>query len=71
MLAAAVMAQLLFVLLAVLEGDPTFGADSPFALAMGVIGGGVVYIAICLILRHDEAAALFERLDQRLFGARG
>ena len=69
-LAAAVMAQLLFVLLAVLEGDPTFGADSPFALAMGVIGGGVVYVAICLILRHDEAAALFDRLDQRLFGAR-
>lgn len=67
-LAAALMAQVLFVLLTLLEGDPRFGADSPFALAMGVVGGGVVYGAICLILRHEEASALVGRIEQRLRG---
>ena len=67
-LAAALMAQILFVLLTLLEGDPRFGPDSPFALAMGVLGGGVVYAAVCLILRHEEASALFARIEQRLFG---
>ena len=67
-LAAALMAQLLFVLLTLLEGDPRFGPDSPFVLAMGVLGGGVVYAAVCLILRHEEASALFARIEQRLFG---
>lgn len=67
-LAAALMAQVLFVLLTLLEGDPRFGPDSPFALAMGVLGGGVVYAAVCLILRHEEASALFARIEQRLFG---
>ena len=70
-LAAALMAQVLFVLLTLLQGDPRFGAESPFALAVGVIGGGVVYAAICLILRHEEASALFERIEQRLFAGRG
>jgi len=66
LLAAAVMAQALFVLLSLLEGDPRFGIDSWFALLAGVSGGAVVYGAVCLIWRHDEAAALFERLEQAL-----
>ena len=70
-LAAALMAQLLLVFLALLDGVPRFGADSPFALAMGVLGGGVLYGAVCLILRHEEAWALLERVDQRLAALRG
>ena len=70
-LAAALMAQVLFVLLTLLQGDPRFGAESPFALVVGVIGGGVVYAAVCLILRHEEASALFERIEQRFFASRG
>lgn len=71
LLASTVMAQSVFVLLRLLEGDPHFGVDSWFALLLGSVGGAVVYGAVCLILRHEEASALFERIERGLFHVRG
>ena len=70
-LASAVMAQVVFVLLELLGADPRFGADSWFAMLACAVSGAVVYGAVCLILRHHEASALFARVEQALSRVRG
>ena len=60
--ATAIMGQLVWLLIEVLFGLD-FSRDSWITLAVGVIGGGVVYFMLSLILRQDEAEALILRVE--------
>lgn len=60
--ATAIMGQLVWLLIEVLFGLD-FSRDSWITLALGVIGGGVVYFMLSLILRQDEAEALILRVE--------
>ena len=66
--ATVIMAQLVWVLLEVLAGLD-IARDSWITLALCVVGGGTVYLALSLILRQTEAEALFLRLERVLMGA--
>ena len=60
--ATVIMAQLVWLLIEVLVGLD-FARDSWITLMLGVIGGGVVYFALSLIMKQDEAEALFLRAE--------
>ena len=60
--ATVIMAQLVWLLIEVLVGLD-FARDSWITLMLGVIGGGVVYLALSLIMKQDEAEALFLRAE--------
>ena len=56
------MGQLVWLLIEVLVGLD-FARDSWIVLALGVSGGGVVYLALSLIMKQGEAEALFQRAE--------
>ena len=60
--ATVIMAQLVWLLIEVLV-ELDFARDSWITLMLGVIGGGVVYLALSLIMKQDEAEALFLRAE--------
>ena len=62
MVAALIMGQLVWLLIEVLVGLD-FARDSWIVLALGVSGGGVVYLALSLIMKQGEAEALFQRAE--------
>ena len=67
-LSSAVMGLLVWLLLEILTGLD-IARDSWLTLALGVVGGGVVYMALSLILRQDEAETLVLRLERVASGA--
>ena len=62
MVAAVIMGQLVWLLIEVLVGLD-FARDSWIVLMLGVSGGGVVYLALSLIMKQGEAEALFHRAE--------
>ena len=60
--ATVIMGQLVWLLIEVLVGLD-FARDSWIVLALCVSGGGVVYLALSLIMKQDEAEALFQRAE--------
>ena len=62
MVAALIMGQLVWLLIEVLVGLD-FARDSWIVLMLGVSGGGVVYLALSLIMKQGEAEALFHRAE--------
>ena len=60
--ATVIMGQLVWLLIEVLVGLDV-ARDSWIVLALGVSGGGVVYLALSLIMKQDEAEALFQRAE--------
>ena len=62
MVAAVIMGQLVWLLIEVLVGLD-FARDSWIVLMLGVSGGGVVYLALSLIMKQGEAEALFQRAE--------
>ena len=60
--ATVIMGQLVWLLIEDLVGLD-FARDSWIVLALGVSGGGVVYLALSLIMKQDEAEALFQRAE--------
>ena len=60
--AAVIMGQLVWLLIEVLVGLD-FARDSWIVLMLGVSGGGVVYLALSLIMKQGEAEALFHRAE--------
>ncbi len=65
--ATVIMAQLVFVLVLALDQAAGIDPGSPLTLALGVIGGGVIYLALTLLLRQDEAETLALRVERVLF----
>ncbi len=63
--AAALMGQLVWLLIEVL-GGLEIARDSWLSLALCVSGGGVLYLALSLILRQEEAEVLILRLESVL-----
>ena len=63
-LATLIMSQGLILLLTWIDRSGKFGLDSPLTLALGMIGGGTVYLAVSLVLRQTEATLLAERLER-------
>ncbi len=63
--AAVIMGQLIWLLLEILTGLD-FARDSWLTLVLGVVGGGVVYLALSLIMRQDEAEVLILRVESVL-----
>ena len=62
MVAALIMGQLVWLLIEVLVGLDV-ARDSWIVLALCVSGGGVVYLALSLIMKQGEAEALFQRAE--------
>lgn len=60
--ATLIMGQLVWLLIEVLTGLD-FARDSWITLVLAVAGGGVVYLALSLILKQDEAEVLFLRVE--------
>ena len=60
--ATVIMGQLVWLLMEVLLGLD-FARDSWITLLLSVIGGGVVYLALSLIMKQNEAEALFLRAE--------
>ena len=60
--ATAVMGQLVWLLVEMLA-QIDVARDSWMTLALGVSGGGVVYLALSLLARQEEAELLFLRLE--------
>ena len=60
--ATIIMGQLVWLLIEVLSGLGT-ASDSWLTLALGVIGGGVIYLALNLIMKQDEAEILILRME--------
>ena len=60
--ATAIMGQLVWLLIEVLFGLD-IARDSWITLALCVVGGGVVYFALSLLMRQDEAEALILRVE--------
>ncbi len=67
---AAIMGQLVWLLIEVLAGFD-IARDSWVTLLLGVSGGGVVYLALSLIVRQEESEALFLRLETVIARALG
>ncbi len=65
LVATAIMGQLVWLLIEVLFGLD-IARDSWITLALCVSGGGVVYFALSLLMRQDEAEALILRLESVL-----
>ena len=64
--ATVIMAQLVFVLVLALDQAAGIDPGSPLVLVLGVIGGGVIYLALTLLLRQDEAETLAIRIESVL-----
>ena len=62
LVSSAVMGQLVWLLLEVLVGLD-IARDSWLTMALGVVGGGVVYLALSLVVRQEEAETLVLRLE--------